>query len=288
MKRRVRCSPHHNRDLFEAVLAGLGQCAVIVRASVRLVRATQQARTYLLPYTDLATFTADQRRLILSRRFDYVEGQVVPADTGGWSFLLEAAKFYTAPDVPDDAALLRGLRFVPGGEQITDQSYFDFQNRLAPIVELLMSIGLWFFPHPWINLFLPASAVDRYVSDVLDDLTPDDVNGPILLYPYWRFRLTRPMLQVPDARMIFLFALLRTTVPPDPAIAEAMVAANRVRFERARDVGGKQYPIGWIPFSRADWRDHFDDQWHRLVAAKRRYDPNRILTPGQGIFPQPG
>jgi hypothetical protein len=32
------------------------------------------------------------------------------------------------------------------------------------------------------------------------------------------------MLQVPDARMIFLFALLRTTVPPDPAIAEAMVA----------------------------------------------------------------
>jgi cytokinin dehydrogenase len=135
---------------------------------------------------------------------------------------------------------------------------------------------------------VPARAVDGYVSDVLAGLTPGDVNGPILLHSFWRFRLTRPLLQLPDARMIFLFALLRATAPPDPAIAAAMVAANRVLFEQARDVGGKQYPIGSIPFSRADWRDHFGDQWHRLVAAKRLYDPNRILTPGQGIFPPPG
>lgn len=284
--RLVTCSPHRRRDLFDAVLAGLGQCALIVRATVRLVQATQQVRTYLLPYRDLAIFTADQRRLIASRRFDYVEGQAVPEDAGGWSFLLEAAKYFTSPQVPDDAALLDGLRFEPGGAEITDQPYFDFQNRLAPTVELLKSIGVWFFPHPWINLFLPASATNGYISDVLADFDAGDINGPVLLYPIWSRRSTRPMLQLPDEPVVFLLALLRTA-PPDPAIVEAMVASNRALYEQARDVDGKQYPIGAIPFSRSDWVEHFDRQWHRFVAAKRRYDPNRILTPGQGIFPPP-
>ena len=145
---------------------------------------------------------------------------------------------------------------------------------------------MWFLPHPWINLFLPDSVVDDYVSDVLVELEPGDVNGPILLYPFWTRRSTRPMLQLPDERVVFIFALLRTA-PPDPAVIQAMLDSNRALFERARDVGGKQYPIGAIPFSRADWVEHFGPQWPRLVAAKRKYDPNGILTPGQGIFPPP-
>jgi FAD/FMN-containing dehydrogenase len=87
----VTCSRGFHRDLFEAVLAGLGQCALIVRATVGVVRSTELARTYLLPYSDLATFTADQRRLIAARRFDYVEGQVISDQAGGWRYLLEAA-----------------------------------------------------------------------------------------------------------------------------------------------------------------------------------------------------
>jgi cytokinin dehydrogenase len=285
--RLVTCSGLDNGDLFDAVLAGLGQCALIVRATVGLVRATRRARTYLLPYRDLATFTADQRRLIGSERFDFVQGQVVPVETGGWSFLLEATKYYSPPPEPDDGALLQGLRFVPGGAQISDQPYFDYQNRLAPIVAELIRIGVWFFPHPWINLFLPSSVIDGYVSDVLAESDAGDINGPILLYPFWSRRSTRPMLRLPDEPTVFLFALLRTA-PPDPAVVGAMLASNRALFEQARDAGGTQYPIGAVPFTRADWVEHFGDQWPRLVAAKRRYDPNGILTPGQGIFPPPG
>jgi cytokinin dehydrogenase len=42
------CSRSQNRDLFEAVLAGLGQCGIIVRATVRLVSAAQNSRVFLL------------------------------------------------------------------------------------------------------------------------------------------------------------------------------------------------------------------------------------------------
>jgi cytokinin dehydrogenase len=281
----VTCSRGHNRDLFEAVLAGLGQCALIVRATVGVVRSTELARTYLLPYSDLATFTADQRRLIGARRFDYVEGQVISDQAGGWRYLLEAAAYFTPPAEPNDAALLRGLRY-DGAPIVEDVSYLEFHNRLAPVVADLIDTGVWFFPHPWINLFLPASVVDDFASEVLAELAPQNVLWPILLYPFWTRRSTRPMLQLPDEPVVYLLALLRTA-PPVPAVVEAMLAANRALYEQARDVGGTQYPIGAIPFRRADWVEHFGDQWRKLVAAKRRYDPNRILTPGQGIFGPP-
>jgi cytokinin dehydrogenase len=278
--RLVTCSTHRNRDLFEAVLAGLGQCALIVRATVRLVRSTSLVRHFLLNYSDLATFTSDQRLLIAARRFDFVQGQIVADEAGNWSFVLEAAKYFNRPF--ESAALLDGLHYE-GEAVIEDLPYFDFQNRLAETVELLKQIGLWFLPHPWINLFLPSSAVDDYVSDVLVEFEPGDINGPILLYPFWSGRSKRAMLQLPDEPVVFILALLRTVIPPGPTVEE-MLASNRDLFERARDVGGKQYPIGAIPFRRADWVEHFGDQWRKLVAAKRRYDPNGILTPGQGIF----
>ena len=280
----VTCSPHRRRRLFDAVLAGLGQSALIVRATVRLVPAAERARTYLLPYVDLSTFTADQRRLVTEQRFDYVEGQVLPGE-GGWTYLLEAATFYTSPDAPDDAGLLDGLRYEPGGEQVVDQSMFDFHNRLAPVVEFLKSIGVWFHPHPWLNLFLPGSRADSYLSGVLAELTPDDLGGgPILLYPFLRARLTRPLLRVPDEPVVFLFGLLRTAPPDDQAVLTEMIGGNRDLFEQARDVGGRQYPIGSIPFSHVDWVRHFGSEYGRLASAKARYDSRRILTPGQGIF----
>lgn len=112
------CSRQQNRPLFEAVLAGLGQCGIIVRATVRLVPAAQNARVFLLFYNELATLTRDQRLLIAQKRFDYVEGQVVPDASGGWRYLLEAASFYTPPNEPDNNSLLSGLSYSQGTQQI--------------------------------------------------------------------------------------------------------------------------------------------------------------------------
>ena len=63
-----------------------------------------------------------------------------------------------------------------------------------------------------------------------------------------------------------------------------MLRDNRVLFEQARELGGYQYPIGSIPMTPHDWREHFGPEWPFLAAARHRYDPRGILTPGQGIF----
>jgi cytokinin dehydrogenase len=287
---RVVCSPTRRADLFNAVLAGLGQCAIIARATIRLAPALRSVRRYQLFYPTVAALTADQRRVVADGRFGYVEGQVLPMPDGspGWRFLLEAAAFFDDTP-PDDDALIGDLSYERGSEVIDNLGYFDFLNRLAPIVEFLKSTGEWFHPHPWWNGFLPDDDTDALVTSILDDLTPADIgpSGVILLYPLRRALLRRPLLRVPGERIVFLFALLKTASPgtggPGP---EQMVRANRALYERVRARGGTQYPVGSIPMSPVDWRRHFGDAWGALVAAKRRYDPDNILTPGQGIFPR--
>ncbi|MFN6569435.1 FAD-binding protein [Dendronalium sp. ChiSLP03b] len=279
------CSQWQNRHLFTAVLAGLGQCGIIVKATIKLIPAATNTRVFQLYYDDLATFTRDQRLLIDDERFDYVEGQLIAKDAGGWRYLLEAASFYSPPNIPNNNLLLSGLNYTHGTEKIEDKTYFDFLNRLAPTVAFLKSIGVWSFPHPWLNLFVPNSAVETLVGEVAASLTIADTGqGPILLYPVKTKRFQLPLFRVPKGKIVFLFAILRTAVPPDNSLVAKMLDDNRKLFEQNRDLGGYQYPVSAIPLLRDDWRQHFRPFWRYLVNAKRYYDPDNLLTPGQRIF----
>jgi FAD/FMN-containing dehydrogenase len=288
---RVVCSPSQQPGLFRAVLAGLGQCAVLVRATMRLRPAPASVRHYILFYPSVAALTADQRLLARDGRFSFLEGEVQPMPDGspGWQYYIEAAAYYDAAP-PDDAALIGDLSYLRGSEQIENLGYFDFLDRLAPAVAFLESTGEWYDPHPWWNAFVPGSATDAFVTSVLGALTPAGIgaSGVILLYPLRRSALRLPLLRVPDEDLLFLFSVLRTAAPDTGALsADAMIAANRTLYDQVRSLGGDQYPIGSIPTTPADWREHFGPQWPFLADARHRYDPRGILTPGQGIFPAP-
>ncbi|MEV6941862.1 FAD-binding protein [Streptomyces sp. NPDC051172] len=286
----VHCSPTRHPGLFHAVLAGLGQCAVIVGATLRLLPAPQTVRHYLLPYDDLQTFLEDQRALVREGRFDYVEGQVsADADGAFRAYTLEAVA-YGPPvgPVPDDTVLLRGLRHNPSGVEQSDLRYYDFLDRIAPGVEALKEAGLWTYAHPWLNLLLPGRSAADLTGDVLDALTTTDLGpGVVLVYPLLPERLTTPLLRTPDDPVPYLFAVLRATPPDDTAAVDRLLAANRRAYEATAAAGGTQYPVGSIPFTHADWRTHFGPAWERFESAKRTYDPCGILAPGQGIFSTP-
>ncbi len=279
----ARCSPTHRADLFNAMRAGLGQFGVIVRARVRLVAVPAMVRTYTALYSDIGIFTEDQITLLGDGRFDYLEGFAVADGNGGWLYQLEAATYFAPGAPPSDAAMLAGLRFNPGSETATDSSYFDFANRLAPLIDFLIQIGVWQLPHPWFDMFVPGPQAPGFIQGVLDQTTDADMGqGPILIYPFKRSLVTADFLPLPDTDICFLFSLLRTAIPPvDPL---DLVAANRVIYDDLHAIGGTRYAISCVPFAAADWRAHFGPQWARFARAKGRYDPRRILTPGQGIF----
>lgn len=280
--RLLECSPTVRPDLFHAVLGGLGQFAVIVRATVRLIPAETTARVYNLFYPDLASMTAAQRTALADRRFSYLEGQLIPAEGGGWQYMLEGVAYHTPPAVPDDAVLLAGLN--PAASETSDLPYFDWLNRIYELVEQLKALRL---PGPWINVFLPDPATDAYVADVLSDLSPADAGGVVLLYPVPRDLVRRPFVTLPEADVVFLLAILRAVNPPNDADVQRLLATNRALYDKARAVGGTHYPVGAIPLTPGDWRAHYGDRYPEFVRAKAAYDPRHVLAPGQGIFHRP-
>lgn len=281
----VRCSPTKHPILFHAVRAGLGQLGVIVRARVRLVDVPPSVRVYTAAYADLAAFMSDQQMLIEDGRFEYVEGSAAPSEGGGWVFTLEAAKSFAPGAEPDDGAMLAGLSFLPGTASTIDQSYFDFANRLAPVIAFLEAIGAWQLPHPWLNVFVPAGAAPAFIQGVLDATPPEDLGqGPVLIYPFKRSKVTAPFLRMPASEHVFLLSLLRTAIPPTPENVAALVSANRAIFEELTAIGGKRYPIDSVPMSAADWAAHFDPFFGLFTMAKAVFDPHHVLAPGQGIF----
>jgi FAD/FMN-containing dehydrogenase len=285
----VRCSEHRHRDLFEAVLAGLGQCGIITRAVVDLVPAKALARVYTLNYTDNAVFFDDLRTLLGRGEFDDVFTMWLPDGVGGWVYGLNAVQFFDPAQPPDDAHLLRDLSYDPAELAVEDLNYQDYVLRVDAAIDFFRSIGLWDgVQHPWFDVFLPDSAVEEYVGEVIPTLTPEDVGptGFLLMFPQKRSRLRRPFLRVPDDEWVFLFDILTANaVPgPDPAFRDRMLARNRRLYERAAAVGGKRYPIGTLTFTRWDWIAHYGRSYLRFASLKHRFDPDRILTPGPRIF----
>lgn len=281
----VTCSATNNVALFDAARSGLGQFGLIVRARVRLITAPPNARLYHAFYSSLPAFLSDTETLIDDGRFDTVQGFAVPDGGGGWLFQLETAKYFSPGNEPNDASLLSGLAFNPGTQTAQDMTYFDYLNRLAPLIAFLRQIGVWDLPHPWVNLFVPAANAQTLIGETLATLTVDDVGqGPILIYPFNRELFRAPFFRVPDSRHFFVFSLLRNAVPPTPERVAQLIAANRALFERATMLGGKRYPFDSVPMTKHDWQKHYQPLWGKFVSAKRHFDPDEILTPGQGIF----
>ncbi len=281
----VTCSATEHVELFDSARSGLGQFGLVVRARVRLIPAPPNARLYEAFYSSLPSFLNDLETLIGDGRFDTVQGFAVPDGAAGWLYQLETTKYFSPGNEPNDAALLNGLAFNPGTQSTQDMTYFDYLNRLAPLVAFLRQIGVWDFPHPWVNLFVPAANAETFIGETLANLTVDDVGqGPILIYPFNRDVFRTRFFRVPDSSQFYVLALLRNAVPPTPERAAELIAANRELFERATVLGGKRYPFDSVPMTKHDWQKHYQPFWGAFVSAKHHFDPTEILTPGQGIF----
>ncbi|MGW5461632.1 FAD-binding protein [Streptomyces sp. NPDC003996] len=279
------CSPDRDPELFHAVLAGLGQCAVIVAATLRLVPAPDRVRRYCLYYAGLTPYLADQRRLAEEQRFTHLEGQARPAGEHGWQYMIEAVAPYDGPCPPDDAALLDGLGHDRAALETEDLGFGEFALRVDTDEEVLRETGEWLYPHPWLNLLLPHGSAESVVGAVLADPAFRDLRdtGLVLLYPLLSDRLKAPFFRRPSGEVLYLFALLRTAPPGDPGAVAAMVAANRAAYERARSRGAVAYPVNALPMSDADWRDHYGSRRAAFAAAKRRFDPHLVLARGHGL-----
>jgi cytokinin dehydrogenase len=282
----LSCSATENPDLFDAVRAGLGQCGIVTRATLRLMRAPERVRRFQLFYRDLPSLMADQRRVLAEGRFDQLQGAVLPDGSGGWRYQLDGAVFHGSGSVPDDKAVLSGLSDERAAAVIADVSYREDALAFGKFETLLRSKGQWFNPQPWLLTFLRGSNAERVADDILAGLTGDAVGpfGRITIHPVLTKAFRTPLVRLPEEDIVFVFNLIRIPASNDAAMAERMVAENRKLYDRIREAGGVQYPVGAFAMSPGDWEVHFGSGWPQLREAKRRYDPGHLLAPGYNVF----
>jgi cytokinin dehydrogenase len=284
------CSETKNRKLFDHVLAGQGQCGIIVRAKVKLIPAKALTMNTTAVYPDVHSLTADMRTLVYRHELDSIYAQVVtdPA-TGSLVYLLNVAKFHNAAEAVDPAFYTRGLHYIPGTLNTVDIPYLDFQLTVDNLIAFLRSINLFDnVMHPWYDVFMPDSTVADHAADVISGFQPDDVGqfGFILFFPLLKSTITRPLFRLPDEELVWLFDVLTARDVPgyDADFAANKRARNNAWFDVARSLGGTRYPIGTMDFTPGDWRRHYGREWRGFAEAKEQFDPRNILTPGPGIF----
>ncbi|XP_018681419.2 cytokinin dehydrogenase 3 isoform X1 [Musa acuminata AAA Group] len=219
----ITCSPTSSSELFYAVLGGLGQFGIITRARILLQDAPQKVKWIRAFYDDFDTFTGDQELLVsMPELVDYVEGFIVPNEQSLLStsvafpahlgFMPEfhhvsSAKVYyciefavhdfqaegtSAEQVSSSLVvekISKHMSYMPSLMYSVEVSYFDFLNRVRMEEMNLRSRGLWEIPHPWLNMFVPKSGIKEFKDLLLENISPNDFEGPILIYPLLRDNL---------------------------------------------------------------------------------------------------
>ncbi len=279
----VRCSAHSNTELFEMVLGGLGQCAMIVNARLRLVPAPHAVVWQEYIYDDLDTWLADHVAAVDTERFDHQGGEVLRQDDGSHRFMIYGAAFEfrgSAPSASSPSAMRATSRSSP-----RRMTYREYLHRQTEMINRRYDTDLHLQPAPYFTVWVPAERAKEVVSAIMATPAPANNFARFGAWPIKPRRFTRPLLPMPSSDTAFIIWLFRTAPVGDEKLTAAYLESNRSIAKLVANVGGKRYAPYAMVMTPAEWRAHFGEvQWQRLAAAKKRFDPRGILTPGPGIF----
>ncbi|WP_250281600.1 DUF6182 family protein [Frankia sp. CiP1_Cm_nod2] len=293
----LTCSPTRDRSLFHGVLGGLGQCSLIVAATLRTVPAPRRVRYGLRAHHSLDRCLAVLRRLAADDGPDFLQGHVLLAASGRWQYAVETAVYEYGPRSDHDHAPGTATGSAAGtgtgtGRQAEARSYRDFVHRMAPAEAAARASGEWFQPHAWLTVLMPDATVSTLAASVFGGPAPRGLTGPAeprlvgLLFPIHPGNADGSPTPIPmpaGPGPVWVLSVLRGGRADDPAGAAALVEANRATRDAAVALGGTVYPINAVPTQPDYWRAHFGQQWPGRQALRARFDPAAILTPGYGI-----
>jgi FAD/FMN-containing dehydrogenase len=241
---------------------------------MRLVAAPNAVLVNRLSYRDPARWLEDQALLASEGRFDYLLGSIVP-DASGWRYWLEAARYiFGSEPVAVELADLHFDRTEKVGRQVW--SFRDYANRLDAIEREMKAERTWQARHPWMDLFVPASAIERVVAKTLAELSPKQLqDSHTLTYPLRPETCTTPLTTVPKTEPSFLFGVGPNLGLDDVEGLERLERGYGRVLELATALGSGVYPIGYplgsvvtsLPVAAPGL----------LSDAKRRYDPNHRM-----------
>ena len=284
--RLVTCSPREERELFEMVLAGQGQCGIIVRARVPLMPAPSHVVLHELIYSDLEKYLEDSLRVASENHFDSQRGGISRTDGAKWSYAIEVGLYFSgavAPDLTAHESTLRFDRATPPVRMTYQEYLFRFEARNAAYDTSRSA--------PQITMWTPVQATKKVLAEFLalppesSGLTRTKGTETFSFYPMNTRRFTRPLFKVPAEEQAFTIWLFRNAAAGDQIALSAILESNRSLLASARAGGGKSYAPYTMAMPSAEWAAHYGPAvWKRFSAAKKKYDPKNVLSPQPAIF----
>jgi len=295
----VVCSRERESELFDMVRCSLGQIAMITRVRTRLRRAPSMVRMYTLVYDDLGRFMDDALKVMDPAKgiFASLGGICSPAPLGfrkigegvelgkgmigfaQWLFPMFLTIEFVPGEEPDDEKVLAPLS--PWRRSlIQDVTQLEFCRRMEPMFEMWKLSGYWEKPHPWMETTLPWGVAREFIETILANLPPGALGagGHVLLWPARTATSEVPLFMHPGGEQVLGWGILGA-VPAEKL--DEMLTQLDMASELSIAYGGKRYLSGFITFDTPErWAAHYGEQWPRLCAAKRRWDPAGILAPG--------
>jgi len=270
------------RDVYDAVLGGLGRCGAIVDAKLRLRPVRRRVRTFYLLYDDLGRWIEDQRTLAHTDRVSSMEGFCSPSiqglrGTGGrraafaqWFFPLQVSLEFddAAPELPPRLSPYRVLG-------VEDDAIAHFPSRHDQRFEGIRRLGAWERAHPYIGALIGADALLEALPAVLDALPLVLGHGHCGTF-FVATDGVPPLMALPDAEDVVFLSIIYSQIPPQflDAALEAFGRIGRLLTE----AGGKRYAADWLgEMGEADWQRHWGSSYHRWLACKRTFDPHDVF-----------
>ena len=274
-----RCSPTSGRELYDAVLGGLGRCGAIVGAELRLRPVRPRVRTFYLLYDDLRRWIDDQRALAHSDGVSSMEGFCSASlqglrGTGGrraafaqWFFPLQVSYEFddAAPELPGQLSPYRVL-----GVEDDEIAYFPSRHDLR--MQTIRRLGAWERAHPYIGALIGADELAAVLPAVLEALPLSLGHGHCGTF----FAATEdvpPLMALPDADDVVFLAIMYPQVLPQ-FLDASLEAFGRIG-QLLTNAGGKRYVADWLgDIGEHDWRRHFGAGHRQWLDGKRTFDPH--------------
>jgi cytokinin dehydrogenase len=171
------------------------------------------------------------------------------------------------------------------GREVT-QSYYEYLNRNTEDHLKAVASGAKFVPHVYMHFFLPQDAALPMANYLAD--TPDVALGAseIAVFPMIRESFRRPLQRMPAGALTYHMRIYRVAAREGAPEHLQMLALNeRECLPRIFAGGGTVYlPFSPLLDSSQVLQQFGQTVWERFRAAKSKYDPREVLTPGAGLF----
>jgi hypothetical protein len=262
------------------VLAGMGQCGIIVRARLQVIDSPPRVftREYKYPGAAPEVWLADMSMLARQEQMGAIGGALNRQPDGTYVFSLKIT--YWSSESP---AWLSELHGTTDGT-VKTWSFYDYAKRGVPPPTA-------FKPHPYVSGFVPRERADAVISTIL--ATPSSTNGAaiIAIFPALNANYKQTLQSMPDGEESVHIRLYRTVTDGEGSANHlAILKSNTEDLIPLLLDNRATFYLPHTPLLKtAQLVAHFGGEVHgQFTRAKRRFDHNSILGMSAGLFPWAG